>query len=194
MVSSHELGIEVESLAHESNPDTPVLPESKHRFRFNIFSLSKPDTFVIAFISSQPPSSQKPNFKSYEKEKTVEPCAPPEDARQEDIIFSGEVEIISKERFVSNIAQTLPRLEKIQNDSKIPDYVCQKTFEAMSLLKMNFNCAEVGVSLPEGSQVVIGVPGKGLGKRPNINATKKTPTKNAVPLKPQKMPGIKVMT
>ncbi|MBW0525429.1 hypothetical protein O181_065144, partial [Austropuccinia psidii MF-1] len=27
MVSSHELGIEVESLAHESNPDPPVLPE-----------------------------------------------------------------------------------------------------------------------------------------------------------------------
>ncbi|MBW0518500.1 hypothetical protein O181_058215, partial [Austropuccinia psidii MF-1] len=27
MVSSHELGIEVESLAHEFNPDPPVLPE-----------------------------------------------------------------------------------------------------------------------------------------------------------------------
>ncbi|MBW0591285.1 hypothetical protein O181_131000 [Austropuccinia psidii MF-1] len=33
---------------------------------------------------------------------------------------------------------------------------------------------EVGKYLSEGSQVVIGVPGKGLGKRPNINATKKT--------------------
>ncbi|MBW0561616.1 hypothetical protein O181_101331 [Austropuccinia psidii MF-1] len=33
---------------------------------------------------------------------------------------------------------------------------------------------EVGESLPEGSQVVIGVPGKELGKRPNIHATKKT--------------------
>ncbi|MBW0508485.1 hypothetical protein O181_048200 [Austropuccinia psidii MF-1] len=33
---------------------------------------------------------------------------------------------------------------------------------------------EVGESLPEGSQVVIGVPGKGLGKRPSISATKKT--------------------
>ncbi|MBW0535740.1 hypothetical protein O181_075455, partial [Austropuccinia psidii MF-1] len=33
---------------------------------------------------------------------------------------------------------------------------------------------EVEESLPEGSQVVIGVPGKGLGKIPNINATKKT--------------------
>ncbi|MBW0482447.1 hypothetical protein O181_022162 [Austropuccinia psidii MF-1] len=32
---------------------------------------------------------------------------------------------------------------------------------------------EVGGSLPEGSQVVIGVPGKGLGKRPNLNSTKK---------------------
>ncbi|MBW0554504.1 hypothetical protein O181_094219 [Austropuccinia psidii MF-1] len=32
---------------------------------------------------------------------------------------------------------------------------------------------EVGESLPEGSQVVIGVPGKRLGKRPNINAPKK---------------------
>ncbi|MBW0575644.1 hypothetical protein O181_115359, partial [Austropuccinia psidii MF-1] len=33
---------------------------------------------------------------------------------------------------------------------------------------------EVGESLPEGSRVVIGFPGKGLGKRPNIHATKKT--------------------
>ncbi|MBW0497010.1 hypothetical protein O181_036725 [Austropuccinia psidii MF-1] len=33
---------------------------------------------------------------------------------------------------------------------------------------------EVGESLPEGSQVVIGVPQEGSGKRPNINATKKT--------------------
>ncbi|MBW0465750.1 hypothetical protein O181_005465 [Austropuccinia psidii MF-1] len=80
MVSSHELGIEVESLAHESNPDPSVLPECEHRFILNICSLSKPDTFVVAFISAQPPSSQKPNFKSYEKEKTVEPCAPTEDA------------------------------------------------------------------------------------------------------------------
>ncbi|MBW0560591.1 hypothetical protein O181_100306 [Austropuccinia psidii MF-1] len=32
---------------------------------------------------------------------------------------------------------------------------------------------DVGESLAEGSQVVIGVPGKGLGKRPNINSTKK---------------------
>ncbi|MBW0563599.1 hypothetical protein O181_103314 [Austropuccinia psidii MF-1] len=33
---------------------------------------------------------------------------------------------------------------------------------------------EVGESLPEGSQVVIVFPGKGLGKRPNVNSTKKT--------------------
>ncbi|MBW0475554.1 hypothetical protein O181_015269 [Austropuccinia psidii MF-1] len=32
----------------------------------------------------------------------------------------------------------------------------------------------VGESLPEGSLVVIRVPAKGLGKRPNINSTKKT--------------------
>ncbi|MBW0468366.1 hypothetical protein O181_008081 [Austropuccinia psidii MF-1] len=54
--SSNELGIEVEGLAHENSQDPPVLQES--------------------FISPQPPSSQKPNLKSYEKEKTVEPCAP----------------------------------------------------------------------------------------------------------------------
>ncbi|MBW0492869.1 hypothetical protein O181_032584 [Austropuccinia psidii MF-1] len=36
---------------------------------------------------------------------------------------------------------------------------------------------EVGESIPEGSQVVIEVPGKGLGKNPNINATKKTKEK-----------------
>ncbi|MBW0487938.1 hypothetical protein O181_027653 [Austropuccinia psidii MF-1] len=147
MVSSHELGIEVESLAHESNPDPPVLPECEHRFILNICSLSKPDTFVIAFISAQPSSSQKPNFKSYEKEKTVEPCALTEDAGQDDVIFSGEVEIISKEQFVSNIAQTIPRLEKIQNDSKIPDYVCQKISEAMSLLKMDLNCKSITNSI-----------------------------------------------
>ncbi|MBW0540549.1 hypothetical protein O181_080264 [Austropuccinia psidii MF-1] len=29
MTTSHELGIEVESLAHESNPDPPVLPDCK---------------------------------------------------------------------------------------------------------------------------------------------------------------------
>ncbi|MBW0480426.1 hypothetical protein O181_020141, partial [Austropuccinia psidii MF-1] len=115
MASSCELGIEVESQSHEDNQDPPVLPES------------------------QPPCSQKPNFKSHEKEKTVETCAPTEDDGQDDVIFSGEVEIISKEQFVSNIAQTIPRLKKIQNDSKIPDYVCQKIAEAMSLLKMDLN-------------------------------------------------------
>ncbi|MBW0579578.1 hypothetical protein O181_119293 [Austropuccinia psidii MF-1] len=112
MASSRELGIEVESESHEDNQDPPVLPEC------------------------QPPSSQKPNFKSYEKENSVEPFAPTEDNGQDDVILSGAVEIISKEQFVSNIAQTIPRLEKIQNDSKIPDYVHQKISEAMSLLKM----------------------------------------------------------
>ncbi|MBW0539444.1 hypothetical protein O181_079159 [Austropuccinia psidii MF-1] len=37
---------------------------------------------------------------------------------------------------------------------------------------------EVGESLPEGSQVLIGAPGKGLGKIPNRNATKKTNKKH----------------
>ncbi|MBW0582887.1 hypothetical protein O181_122602, partial [Austropuccinia psidii MF-1] len=115
VASSCELGIEVESQSHEDNQDPPVLPEC------------------------QPPSSQKLNFKSYEKEKTVEPCAPTEDDGQDDVIFSGEVEIISKEKFISKISQTIPRLEKIQNDSKIPDYVHQKISEAMSLLKMDLN-------------------------------------------------------
>ncbi|MBW0483759.1 hypothetical protein O181_023474 [Austropuccinia psidii MF-1] len=131
MVSSHELGIEVESQSHGNNQYPPVLPKS------------------------QPLSSQKPNFEIYEKEKRIEPCAPAEGAGKDDIIFSGKVEIILKEQFVSNVSHTIPRLEKIQNDSKIPDYVCQKIAEAMSLLKMDLNC-------------------KGLGKRPNINATKKT--------------------
>ncbi|MBW0471369.1 hypothetical protein O181_011084 [Austropuccinia psidii MF-1] len=110
MVSSHQLLIEVESLAHESNPDPPVLPDCERRSILNICNLSKPDTFVIAFIQAQPPSSQKPKFGSYEKEKTVEPCEPTEDAGQDNIILSWEVEIISKERFVSNITQTIPRL------------------------------------------------------------------------------------
>ncbi|MBW0540738.1 hypothetical protein O181_080453 [Austropuccinia psidii MF-1] len=62
MVSSHELGIEVKSLAHESNPDPPVLPQCEHRLILNICNLSKPDSFVISFIAAQPPSSQKLNF------------------------------------------------------------------------------------------------------------------------------------
>ncbi|MBW0494439.1 hypothetical protein O181_034154 [Austropuccinia psidii MF-1] len=112
MLSSHELDIEVESLAHESNPDPPVLPEYEHRLILNICNISKPDSFVIAFISAQCQSSQKAHFKSYDKEKTVEPCAPTEEGGQDDIIFSGEVEIISKEIFVSNIAQIIARLEE----------------------------------------------------------------------------------
>ncbi|MBW0555398.1 hypothetical protein O181_095113 [Austropuccinia psidii MF-1] len=80
MVSSHELVIEVESQSHENNQDPPVLSDS------------------------QPPTSQKQTFKTYEKEKTVEPCAPTEDPGQDEVIFSGKVEIISKEQFVSNIA------------------------------------------------------------------------------------------
>ncbi|MBW0510857.1 hypothetical protein O181_050572 [Austropuccinia psidii MF-1] len=137
--SSHELGIEVESLDNESNPDPPVLPECEHRFILNICGLSKPDPFAIAFISAQPPSSQKPNLKSYEKEKAVEPCAPTEDAGHDDVIFNGEVEIISKEQFVSNISQKIPMLKKIQNDRKNPDFVRQKIFETMSLFKMDSN-------------------------------------------------------
>ncbi|MBW0523375.1 hypothetical protein O181_063090 [Austropuccinia psidii MF-1] len=137
MVSSHELGFEVESQSHETS------------------------------------KLSKSNLKSYEKENTVEPCAPTGDAGQNDIIFSGEIEIESKEEFFSSIAQTIPRLEKIQKDSKISDYVCQKPAEEMSLLKMDLNCVDVGESLPEGSQVLIGVPGEDLGKRPNVNATKK---------------------
>ncbi|MBW0514558.1 hypothetical protein O181_054273 [Austropuccinia psidii MF-1] len=123
MVSSHELGIEVESQSHDNNQDPPVLPES------------------------QPPSSQKHNFKRYQKEKTVEPCLPTEDSGKDDVIFSGEVEIISKEQSVSNISQTIPRLEKIQNESKIPDYVFQKITEAMSLLKMDLNHKSITLSI-----------------------------------------------
>ncbi|MBW0503505.1 hypothetical protein O181_043220 [Austropuccinia psidii MF-1] len=37
---------------------------------------------------------------------------------------------------------------------------------------------EVGESQPEGCLVVIGVPGKGLGKRQNIHSTKKTNKKH----------------
>ncbi|MBW0473514.1 hypothetical protein O181_013229 [Austropuccinia psidii MF-1] len=147
MVSSHELGIEVESPAHESNLDPPFFPECEHTFILNICNLSKPESFVIAFISAQPPSSQKPNFKTYQKEKTVEPCAPTEEAGQDDVILTGEVEIISKEQFVSKIAQTIPRLEKIQNGSKTPDYVSQKIAGEMNLLKIDLNHKSITNSL-----------------------------------------------
>ncbi|MBW0468898.1 hypothetical protein O181_008613 [Austropuccinia psidii MF-1] len=122
-----------------------------------------------AFISAQPPSSQKPNFKSYEKENTVGPCAPTKDAGQDDVIFSGEVEIISKEQFVSNIAQTIPRLEKI------PDYVHQKIAEAMSLLKMDLNCNSITNSIQKHQNGCLQYMGRQrIRKRPNIHATKKT--------------------
>ncbi|MBW0466035.1 hypothetical protein O181_005750 [Austropuccinia psidii MF-1] len=114
MVISHELGIEVENLSNERNPDPPVLPEYELRFILNICNLSNPDSFFIAFVPAQPPRSQEPNFKSYEKEKTVEPCVPIEDAEQDDVIFSGKVEIISKEQFFSNIAQTIPKLKEFK--------------------------------------------------------------------------------
>ncbi|MBW0478618.1 hypothetical protein O181_018333 [Austropuccinia psidii MF-1] len=119
IVSSNELGIKVESLAQENNQDTPVLP--------------------VSFMSAEPPSFQKPNLKSYQKENTVKPCTPTEDSGKDDIIFSGKVEIISKEQFVSNITQTIPRLDKIQNNSKIPGYVHQRIGVAISLLKMDLN-------------------------------------------------------
>ncbi|MBW0532422.1 hypothetical protein O181_072137 [Austropuccinia psidii MF-1] len=139
MVSSNELGIEVESLEHENNQHSPVNPECENKFLLHIWNLSKLDSFFMSFIGAQPPSSQKLNLKSYEKEKTVKPCAETEDAGQDEIILSGEVDIISKEQFVSNITQTIPSLETIQNDSKIPDYVHQKIGESMCLLKMYLN-------------------------------------------------------
>ncbi|MBW0525093.1 hypothetical protein O181_064808 [Austropuccinia psidii MF-1] len=120
MVSSHQLGIEVGILEHKSNPAPPLLPECEHRFILNICNLSKPHSFFIAFISAQPPRSQKPNFERYEKENTVAPCGPTEEDGQDDVIFSGEVENISKES-----------LERIQNDSKTPYYVHKKIAEAM---------------------------------------------------------------
>ncbi|MBW0512328.1 hypothetical protein O181_052043 [Austropuccinia psidii MF-1] len=126
MVSSDELGIEVERLTLENNQDPPVLPECEHTFMLNICYLSKPDSFFRAFISAQPPSSQKQNLKRYENGKTVIPCALTENVGKDDIIFSGKVEIIYKEQFVPKITHTFPRLEEIQNNSKTPDYVCQK--------------------------------------------------------------------
>ncbi|MBW0580770.1 hypothetical protein O181_120485 [Austropuccinia psidii MF-1] len=138
MVSSHELGIEVESLSYEINTDPSVLPEFEHRFILNICNFSNPDNFFIAFISAQPPSSQKLNFKIFQKEKTVETCKPTEDSGQDAVPFSGEVKIISKETSFSKITQTIGRLEKIQKDSKTPD-VNKKIAEAMSLHKMDLN-------------------------------------------------------
>ncbi|MBW0516448.1 hypothetical protein O181_056163 [Austropuccinia psidii MF-1] len=72
MVSSHELGMEVESLSHENNEYSTVLPEFEHKLILNICNLSNPDSFFIGFISAQPPSSQKPNFQRYWKEKTAD--------------------------------------------------------------------------------------------------------------------------
>ncbi|MBW0460600.1 hypothetical protein O181_000315 [Austropuccinia psidii MF-1] len=112
MVSSHELGIKLESLAHENNQDPSVLPECEHTFILNIYNLSKPDSFVMAFTSAQTPSPQNPNFKSYEMENTVGPWEPTEEAGQDDVIFKGKFETISKEQFVSNIAQTIPKSGK----------------------------------------------------------------------------------
>ncbi|MBW0569536.1 hypothetical protein O181_109251 [Austropuccinia psidii MF-1] len=94
MVSSDELGIEVESLEHENNTNPPVLLES-----------------LIE------------NLKIFKNKNNVEPCAPTEDSGQDQKIFSGKVEIISKEQFVSNRIKTIPRPGKVGNDGKTPYYV-----------------------------------------------------------------------
>ncbi|MBW0551498.1 hypothetical protein O181_091213 [Austropuccinia psidii MF-1] len=141
MASSRELGIAVESQLHEGNQDPIVLPES------------------------QPPNSQKPNFKSYEKEKTVELCAPTEVAGQDDVSFSGGVEIISKEQFVSNISQTIATLKKIQDDSKIPDYVCQNIAKAISLLKMDLNHKSITNSIQKPQNGCLHYTGRCEGAR-----------------------------
>ncbi|MBW0494521.1 hypothetical protein O181_034236 [Austropuccinia psidii MF-1] len=145
MVSSNELGIEVESQSHEKNQDPPVLPECEYTSILSI-GISQNLLLCHSLTSSQPPRSQKPNFKSYWKEKTVEPCSPAEDAGQDDVIFSGKVKIISKEQFFSKISQAIPRLEKMQNDSKISDYVRQNIAEAMSLLKRDLNHKSITIS------------------------------------------------
>ncbi|MBW0515668.1 hypothetical protein O181_055383 [Austropuccinia psidii MF-1] len=52
MVSSNELGIEVESLVHENNQDPQFLPECEHKFMLNINNLSKPDFSHSLYFSS----------------------------------------------------------------------------------------------------------------------------------------------
>ncbi|MBW0464256.1 hypothetical protein O181_003971 [Austropuccinia psidii MF-1] len=133
MVSSNELGMEVEILAHGKNQDPPALPEGEHTFILNISNLSKTDSFFIAIIFAQPPSSQKPNLKRYDKEKTVEACEPTEDAGHNVVFFSGKVEIIYNKQFVS----------KNKKDSKIYGNVFQKICEAMRLLKMDMNLKSI---------------------------------------------------
>ncbi|MBW0464240.1 hypothetical protein O181_003955 [Austropuccinia psidii MF-1] len=70
MVSSNEVGMEVESLEHENNQNPPILLECAHKLILNISNLSKPDDFFIAFISAKPLSSQKPNLKRQSFRKT----------------------------------------------------------------------------------------------------------------------------
>ncbi|MBW0478849.1 hypothetical protein O181_018564 [Austropuccinia psidii MF-1] len=143
MGKSTELEIEVESLAHENHEDPLVLSECEHKLIFNILNLSKPDEFFIGFISDQPSSSQEPNLKIYKKENNVKTCTPTEDSGKDEVIFSGKVEIISNEKFVSKITQKILRLEKIQNGINIPDYVHQNIGKAKSLLKMDLNCKAI---------------------------------------------------
>ncbi|MBW0488763.1 hypothetical protein O181_028478 [Austropuccinia psidii MF-1] len=134
MNSGNELGIEVEILETENNLDPAVLPECVPEFILNIFMLTKTDSIFIAFNADQPSSSQKPNVKSYQKETTVDFCAPTEDVRQDEVIFSGKVEIISEEKYFLKI------VKKLQNNSIIPDYVHQRVGEEIILLKMDLKC------------------------------------------------------
>ncbi|MBW0462378.1 hypothetical protein O181_002093 [Austropuccinia psidii MF-1] len=128
MASSRELGIEVESQSHEDNPDPPVLSES------------------------YPPSSQKPNFKSYEKEKTVEPFVLTEDSGQDDVIINGEVKIISKEQFVTNIAQPIPIdiSEKISEDKNLvePVWLCTNQYICNLLNQGSFSSESFNPTVP----------------------------------------------
>ncbi|MBW0525495.1 hypothetical protein O181_065210 [Austropuccinia psidii MF-1] len=88
IVSSHELGIEVEIQSHENNQDPPVLPESS--------KLSK--TYFYDLSDGKDCGTLLTNRRCWARSLNIQ----------------WQVEIISKEQFVSNIAQKIPRLEKFK--------------------------------------------------------------------------------
>ncbi|MBW0558119.1 hypothetical protein O181_097834 [Austropuccinia psidii MF-1] len=129
MASSRELGIEVESQSHEDNQDTPVLPECEYASILNISNLSKPDIVSYPLFQVSLQALRNLILKAMRRKRLLN--------------------LVHRQKMLGKMM-----LKEIQNDSKIPDYVCQKIAEAMSLLKMDLNR-------------------KGSGKGPNIPATKK---------------------
>ncbi|MBW0501107.1 hypothetical protein O181_040822 [Austropuccinia psidii MF-1] len=57
-----------------------------------------------------------------------------------EVLFGAEIELITKEQFLTNSSQIDPILEGISKDARIPQYVRQKLQKARELLVADIDC------------------------------------------------------